>query len=230
MSYYKYGKTILDNRHFFPTSSIEYEKNVHTINVQNEDNMQQQQNYTYGNPIQDDIYQYRYDSFLTGSRDSDIPIMPIVDIKIPNKSVESKPTPPSSEENHFCGVGEDGVNVCGKNLNLYKILDPRFNLREAAKNMILLEDHLFQCGKRCADCIKKHCLMIEGFLEEGITLDSKREYVKEFEKSNDEFRNVFKNISEKLAKDDLSDEDCANFAQQIRKIRKPLCQKYSTFF
>ena len=137
---------------------------------------------------------------------------------------------PPPEDNHFCGVGEDGVNVCGKNLNLYKILDPRFNLREAAKNMILLEDHLFQCGKRCSDCIKKHCLTIEGFLEEGITLDSKREYVKELEKSNDEFREVFKKISEKLAKDDLTDEDCATFAQQIRKIRKPLCQKYSTFF
>ena len=227
MSYYKYGNSIIDNRHFFPTSSIEYEKNVHSINMQNEDNMKEQQNYTYGNPIQDDIYQYRYDSFLTGNRDSDIPITPIVDIKIPDKP---KPLSQPEEENHFCGVGEDGVNVCGKNLNLYKILDPRFNLREAAKNMILLEDHLFQCGKRCSDCIKKHCLMIEGFLEEGITLDSKRTYVKEFEKSIDEFRDVFKHISEKLIKDELTDEDCANFAQQIRKIRKPLCQKYSTFF
>jgi hypothetical protein len=109
-------------------------------------------------------------------------------------------------------------------------LDPRFNLREAAKNCILLEDHLFQYGKRCGDCIKKHCLMIEGFLEEGVTLDKNREHTEEFTIAIKEFREIFKQLSGKLVDGSITDFDCVQIAQQIRKLRKPLCQKYATFF
>ena len=109
-------------------------------------------------------------------------------------------------------------------------MDPRFNLREAAKNMILLEDHLFQNGKRCHDCILKHCLTIEGFLEEGITLDIKREYLSTLESSFEEFRKIFKNIADKIVSNKtLSNEECYEIAQNIRKIRKPLCQNFATF-
>ena len=49
---------------------------------------------------------------------------------------------------------------------------PQFNLREITKQMVLLEDHLFQAYKRCPDCIRKHLLTIEAFAEEAVTLDS----------------------------------------------------------
>ena len=239
---YKLNKSILDNRKMFSQSSFEYEKNIHSIQATQENNMRDQQNYSYGNPLQDDIYQYRYDSFLSGSRDVDTLPKQYVDYNINSKEKEKEKTrferaDDRSNENVLdsgvCGIDEDGVtNICGKGKKLYSIMDPRFNLREAAKNMILLEDHLFHSGKQCHDCILKHCLTIEGFLEEGITLDKKREYTDIFKESEEKFRSIFKNLSGKILadKDELTDQDCHQFAQEIRKIRKPLCQKFATFF
>jgi hypothetical protein len=51
-----------------------------------------------------------------------------------------------------------------------ELTDPLFNWREIAKQMVLLEDHLFHGYKQCADCIKKHLLTIEAFAEEIPTL------------------------------------------------------------
>jgi len=53
----------------------------------------------------------------------------------------------------------------------WSILDPRHNLREATKQMLLLEQHLFDESKWCPDCVQKHCLMIEALGDEGRTLD-----------------------------------------------------------
>jgi hypothetical protein len=261
MSYQKFRSAVLDNRKFFKTTSIEYEKNPYSMLVHNENDMKDQQNYTYGMPLQDNIYQYRYDSFLTGNRDTDVKIVPYTDINLPKTPLkenfrykeasavcgsgscgeskdeaheetheETHEESRDESENVVCGVGENAYNICNTNQKLYKILDPRFNLREAAKNCILLEDHLFQYGKRCGDCIKKHCLMIEGFLEEGVTLDKNREHTEEFMIAIKEFREIFKQLSGKLVDGSITDFDCVQIAQQIRKLRKPLCQKYATFF
>jgi hypothetical protein len=43
-------------------------------------------------------------------------------------------------------------------------------MREILKQMVLLEDHLFQSHKRCKDCIRKHFLTIEALAEECVTL------------------------------------------------------------
>lgn len=160
-----------------------------------------------------------------------------------NKIMESYSHPQSSSNtsndnddndessNQSCSADPDGVkNICGGGSGqLFPIMDPRFNLREAAKNMILLEDHLFQMGKRCQDCILKHCLTIEGFLEEGITLDIKGEHIKTLENSSRDFRKIFKNIANKVKDNSLTNDDCFQIAQNIRKIRKPLCQGFATF-
>ena len=239
--FYKSGNVISDNRKFFPTSSLLYEKNVYSVVVDEENNMREQQNYTYGNPLQDDIYAYRYDKFMKGLRDSDLGIIPYTDIKLPTdnshlqtqnnlqNNLQSNIQSNSNSES-LCGMDEHGVSVCGKDKKLHQILDPRFNLREAAKNCILLEDHLFQTQRQCHDCILKHLLMIEGFLEEGITLGTNQEYIKDLDKSLSEFRPIFEKIATAIKKGDLTNEECRAFAQQIRKIRKPICQKYATFF
>jgi hypothetical protein len=211
--------SILDNRKIYKSTSIEYEKDVHTITSIEDNNLEEQQNYSYGMPLQDDIYLSRYNSFLTGNRDFDI---------FPKPYTEKEKEVVKED---LCQMSEDGVNnICGTDKKLSKILDPRFNLREAAKNLILLEDHLFQSLKRCNDCIKKHCLLIEGFLEEGITLDKTGEYRKELVDSLYEFSIVFQKISKKMMEGVLTDKDCMEIAQELRKIRKPLCQKYATFF
>lgn len=46
----------------------------------------------------------------------------------------------------------------------------QFNLREVAKQMLLVEDHLSIPDKTCTDCIQKHLLLIEAYAEEAITL------------------------------------------------------------
>jgi hypothetical protein len=127
-----------------------------------------------------------------------------------------------------CSLDDEGKSVCGGG-NLYPILDPRFNLRECAKQLILLEDHLFHQGKRCKDCILKHLLTIEGFLEEAITLDKDQEYTSQINESIHQFRRIFKEISAKLKQGSLKDDDCCALAQELRKIRKPLCQNYACF-
>ena len=233
--------SILDNRKIYKSTSIEYEKDVHTITSIEDNNLEEQQNYSYGMPLQDDIYLSRYNSFLIGNRDFDIFPQPYTG---PNLrlgafgNIASRSGIPTEKEKEkevvkedLCQMSEDGVNnICGTDKKLSKILDPRFNLREAAKNLILLEDHLFQSLKRCNDCIKKHCLLIEGFLEEGITLDKTGEYRQELVDSLYEFSTVFQKISKKMMEGVLTDKDCMEIAQELRKIRKPLCQKYATFF
>lgn len=243
---YKTNKASLNNTKYFLPTSIDYEKNVHSILTTEDNNMAEQQNYTYGLPVQNDIYQYRYNSFYKGSRDVDLMPTPYTTLDLPETnsselpSTKSKSLPTHITENYSdknehdngtCGLEEDGVtSACGKGKHLYKIMDPRFNFREAAKNCILLEDHLTHSGKQCSDCIKKHCLMIEGFLEEGLTLDKEQKHKEEFDKCIKEFRSIFKRLATQLKDDTLTDEDCCKHAQEIRAFRKPLCQKYATFF
>lgn len=205
-----------------------------------------------------EVYSYRYNANYAGNRDVDSGISSVLDLqkrpydpvsiiqydrlgkdKIKNETLKESyeiptPTPASNgkeEESNSgtCSTDPDGVkNICG-NDKLYPIMDPRFNLREAAKNMILLEDHLFHMGKRCKDCILKHCLTIEGFLEEGITLDIQGNYTKVLQNAYNEFRLIFIEIAAKCKNGSLTDDDCIQMAQKIRKIRKPLCQEYATF-
>ena len=58
------------------------------------------------------------------------------------------------------------------------ISDPRYNIREIVKQMILLEQHLLEKDKYCPDCISKHILTIEALAEEAQCLDAKQEYCK----------------------------------------------------
>tara|TARA_Y100000034_G_C6900077_1_gene415957 strand:+ start:750 stop:1259 length:510 start_codon:yes stop_codon:yes gene_type:complete len=60
------------------------------------------------------------------------------------------------------------------------ISDPRYNIREIVKQMLLLEQHLLEESKYCPDCISKHILTIEALAEEGQNLDKRAVWVKTF--------------------------------------------------
>ena len=96
---------------------------------------------------------------------------------------------------------------------LLPILDVRFNIREAVKNMLLIEDHLLDKRRRCMDCCKKHMLLIESFLEEGITLDKKGKYVKSLEKNIKKIRKLQKLLLE-------GRKNYFDIANEIKKMRK----------
>lgn len=104
-----------------------------------------------------------------------------------------------------CGEGT------GERLSL---MHPRFNLRECAKQMLLLEDHLQHPYKHCPDCIRKHLLTIEAFAEEATTLDRV---------------GVYHDAAEGLAEyarywmEDFEDgKPLPEIAQRIRTVRKNL--------
>lgn len=96
------------------------------------------------------------------------------------------------------------------------VMDPQFNLREAAKQMILLEDHLFHAYKVCPDCIRKHLMTIEALSEEAVTLDK---------------MGIFQQMGESLAEKSrqwlelLTDgANMLDIANQIRQVRKSLVE------
>ena len=97
--------------------------------------------------------------------------------------------------------------------DLLPILDVKFNIREAVKNMLLIEDHLLDKRRRCMDCCKKHMLLIESFLEEGISLDKKGKYVKKLEKDIKIIRELQKKLLE-------GRKNYFDIAIKIRKLRK----------
>ena len=102
---------------------------------------------------------------------------------------------------------------------LMPIMDPTFNMREVAKQCILLEEHLNQKAKRCKDCQKKHMLTIEGLLEEAISLDKNQQMTKELQDMIYKWIEIEKNY---VTGKDTEEET----AQKIRKFRKPLMGKY----
>jgi hypothetical protein len=113
------------------------------------------------------------------------------------------------------------AKTCGFN-NLHPILDPRFNMREAAKQCILLEDHLNNSKKRCMDCINKHFLTVDGFLEEAVSLEqdiAKREF----------YRDLYLkwvDIQKRYVLQKQKPENMDLISKEIRMFRKPLVEKY----
>lgn len=94
---------------------------------------------------------------------------------------------------------------------------PEFNMREIAKQMILLEDHIANDEKFCSDCIRKHILTIEGLSEEGLSLDTKKSMSKDFNKYASLARSWMVNHTDKKNRFLL--------LQHIRKERKPLMNR-----
>ena len=106
---------------------------------------------------------------------------------------------------------------------LLPVLRPAQNMRDIIKQMILLEDHLFQTQKRCKDCIRKHFLTIEGLAEECVTLCKPQNILPEARKIAETAR-VFHHSWEAHPDDPRVAE---NLAGQIRKVRKSLMRTFA---
>ena len=97
-----------------------------------------------------------------------------------------------------------------------KINDPRFNLRELVKQLILLEQHLLEKGKYCPDCITKHLLTIEGLADEGQCLDTDQSLCAVFETLRTAAQRWCSMYSRGIS--------CVKIGQEVRQIRKRLAQ------
>jgi hypothetical protein len=107
------------------------------------------------------------------------------------------------------------------------IFDPRFNLREIAKQLALLEDHLFHKNKHCVDCISKHYITVEGLAEEAITLDKTQEHIAEALEVL-KLKEVVPAFIQKIKDKQATEEEYRDMAQYLRQFRKPLAVKYAS--
>lgn len=121
-----------------------------------------------------------------------------------------------------CNIGgKNNAGTCGEQY-LHPILDPKFNMREVAKQCLLLEDHLNNKKKRCIDCIKKHFLMIDGLLEESVSLEKDNATRDYYRKLYLEWVKIEKDYVNKTKEPYNMDE----ISKTIRAFRKPLCLTY----
>jgi hypothetical protein len=106
------------------------------------------------------------------------------------------------------------------------LMDPKHNLREIAKQLILLEDHMAHKSKRCIDCMTKHYLMIEGLLEEAISLDKTGEHIKEVRNITEQIQPAVMKIIDLVKNNKINDEEYQSTCQLLRKVRKEIAIKY----
>lgn len=89
---------------------------------------------------------------------------------------------------------------CSASCNaLEPVNEPDYNVQEAIKQVLLLEQHLAEKAKYCKSCITKHFLLVEGLLSEAVWMSCKRcsEYPK-LEESVEFFKKLFKEWHEKM--------------------------------
>lgn len=122
-----------------------------------------------------------------------------------------------------CNIDGGG---CGNN-KLAPIMDPRFNIREVIKQIILLEDHLCHEEKMCYDCVNKHSLFIEGLLEEAITLDKEGKYIFLVSDFTSKFKDIIKEYN--ANKDSKDVKFYCYISQKLRALRKPIMNSSEKF-
>lgn len=94
------------------------------------------------------------------------------------------------------------------------LTDPMFNLREVAKHLLLLEDHLSHPDKCCSDCVQKHLLTCEALLDEAMSLDLTGLMTSLCSQAANQVRKWIVSLCE--------GESCLRISQDIRAIRKGL--------
>ena len=108
-------------------------------------------------------------------------------------------------------LGTCSSKSCSGSSDLMPVNDPEHNLREIIKQLLLVEDHMFQDDKKCIPCIRKHLLTIEALGEEGVTLDVENKYTAHFNE-----------VIHMMRKLELSKDFSNTSAQEVRELRRNL--------
>ena len=113
--------------------------------------------------------------------------------------------------------GTRNVALAAEPRGLLDVFDPRHNLREMAKEFLLLEDHLAQPAKHCPDCIRKHLLKAEALAEEAVQLDKDGSMRARLVPLPGQIRNIQRAF--------LADTDRNKLQQEVRVLRKQLSKE-----
>lgn len=116
-----------------------------------------------------------------------------------------------------CTSSTGGCTHSPEGFELYPLMDPKYNFRQVAGQLLLLEGHLSSQRSRCQDCVMKHALTAENLASEALCMTSDPEVHKEGEAL---LASIIE-IESKLAQNELSPE----LSQQIRQIRKKLVKE-----
>lgn len=110
------------------------------------------------------------------------------------------------------------VQACGAQ---DPVSDPAYNMREIAKQSVLLEEHLVEPQKYCRDCIAKHFLHIIGLAEEAQMLATVRvgQYP-HMQESAPAYRELFQRWLDK------GQSEATAVAEELRTRRKKLVEAY----
>ena len=197
--------------------------------------------YTTGSTAYNPV-QYRFDKYEDVKMDdlslrSRAAARPIEDVTLNQRAnvINGTPLQPAVE------VGRESFQVDSRppgcacssvssGFTLDKVFNPEFNMREIGKQMILLEDHLFNPYRRCNDCITKHTLMIEALIEEAITLDEEAKYQQQLQDLLASFRQISRSLMADVKAKQLPTTKAVVYAQNIRLLRKPICREYCDFY
>lgn len=111
-------------------------------------------------------------------------------------------------------------NSCGA---IDPVNDPDYNVREAIKQTLLLEQHLAEKAKYCKSCICKHYLINISLIQEAIWMAGKRckDYPK-LEESADFFKKQF----DKWHKNMDNDQVRLDALTQLREWRREMVDLY----
>jgi hypothetical protein len=139
------------------------------------------------------------------------------------KSIYGQHPSNASSEGEMCEPNElkCDADKCGLD-NLHPILNAQFNMRETSKQCLLLEDHLNNTKKRCSDCIRKHFLIIDGLLEEAVSLEKNN-------KERDYYRQLYLEwvrLEKQYSKNSMNSDNLDDISKKIRVFRKPLIAQY----
>jgi len=123
---------------------------------------------------------------------------------------------------HDGGGGTCDAKTCGAR---DPVSDPDYNMREIAKQCILLEEHLTVEAKYCVDCVAKHLLHCHGLATEAVMLACDRlprypmmaESPDLFQRLMDEWLTNREDVDARL-----------RMAAVVRDYRKRLVQAYYT--
>lgn len=121
--------------------------------------------------------------------------------------------------NHDRNISEEKLrrlvnHKCAR--NILPVLKPEFNVREVVKNILLLRNHLLIKENRCFQCIRKHSLIIEAFIDEAYSLDKVGKVTKMLRPMGKKIRTIQK----RLIKDDRN--AYYDMAKELEKMENVL--------
>jgi hypothetical protein len=100
------------------------------------------------------------------------------------------------------------------------VFDPRHNARQAAKELVLLEDHLRHPPQHCPDCVRKHLLKAEAYADEGVSLAPHGSMARLFDESGA----VLRGMTTDYTTGSRTVAHRRTLAEQARQVRKRLAK------